>query len=192
MKKTFFCLVLGLASLISSAQAIDLGFKAGGTPYDRYMSPVRNVLSSVAGEEDSLRKVTQLMRIGRGFRYSFTRPYTAMPPSITEKTRTGDCKDKALWLISRMNDSSARFVIGKATSRSRISHAWVMWENEGRWWVLDCTNNSKPIPADRLGRNRYIPLYSYGKDGVFVHGTTTTLASASRNREPVASGSVRN
>lgn len=193
MKNILLALSLGFVAFTTSAQAIDLGFKAGRTPYDRYMSPVKNVLSSVAGEEDSLRDVTRLMKVGRRFRYSFNRPYTAMPPEVTEKTRSGDCKDKALWLISRMNDQSVRFVIGKATSTSKISHAWVMWQNNGRWWVLDCTNNSRPIPADRLSANQYIPLYSYAKDGVYVHNATrtaSTAAVASRRAPAVASWSV--
>lgn len=187
MKKLFFACLLACSSLVPSVQALDLGFKASRTPYDPYMSPVRHVLSSVAGEEDSLRDVTRLMRIGRSFRYSFNRPYTAMPPAITERTRSGDCKDKALWLLSRINDASARFVIGRASSRSKISHAWVMWENEGRWWILDCTNNSRPIPADRVGSSRYIPLYSYSKGGVYVHGSSQIAAvSSNRDRTPVA------
>lgn len=185
MKTIFLALSAALLAFTSSAQAVDLGFKAGRTPYDRYMTPVNNVLSEVTGAEDSLRDVTRLMKVGRRFRYSFNRPYTAMPPSVTERTRSGDCKDKALWLLSRMNDDSARFVIGKATSRSAISHAWVMWENNGRWWVLDCTNNSRPIPADSLSRNQYIPLYSYAKDGVYVH-TATRTASVASNTQPVA------
>ncbi len=190
MKRLLFALIAGSLTFASIAQAVDLGYKAGRTPYDRYMSPVKKVLSNVGGEEDSLRDVTRLMKVGHRFRYSFNRPYTAMPPAVTEKNRSGDCKDKALWLLSRINDDSARFVIGRASNRSTISHAWVMWKNDGRWWVLDCTNNSRPLPADKLGSDKYIPLYSYGTDGVYVHSATRTASNTSGSK-PVAAWNIR-
>jgi Transglutaminase-like superfamily len=181
-------IILALSALLllgNAASAVDLGFKAT-TPYDRFMSPVKSVLSRIQGEQDDMRKVQSLMRTGRGFRYSFNTPYTASLPQVTAARRAGDCKDKALWLINAMNDQSARFVIGKAKRSSRISHAWVMWKHEGRWWILDCTNRRDPIPADKVGRNNYIPLYSFAKSGSFCHTPDTMFASKRGRRSPVA------
>jgi hypothetical protein len=79
--------------------------------------------------------------------------------------------------------------IGKTEAGVRISHAWVLWRNEGRWWLLDCTLKNAPIPADSLPENRYIPLYSYSKGSTFRHSATQVgLAQvASKRKSPVAS-----
>src|SRR4051812_6144731 len=94
------------AQLGVSAASLDLGHTAGSTPYDRYMRPVRQVLSSIGGEDPTMARVKQLMREGRRFRYTFDDPYTAAYPAETAATRAGDCKDKALWLADRLNDDS--------------------------------------------------------------------------------------
>jgi hypothetical protein len=191
MKKLFALLILGIAGALPGAAApIDLGYTAGYTPYDSYMRPVRTVLRQLDGEGTSMDRVRSLMRKGRNFRYSYENPYIAMHPRVTEARRAGDCKDKALWLADNIGDENIRFVVGKARRDSRISHAWLMWENEGRWWVLDCTNTSQPIPVDRLSRNEYIPLYSWGKSGTYRHSSTrimTAHAVAGKRTAPVAS-----
>jgi hypothetical protein len=68
-----------------------------------------------------------------------------------------------------MHDASARFVIGKFKRGANVSHAWVMWQHEGRWWILDCTMNSEPIAAERAGQDEYVPLYSFGKTVSYRH-----------------------
>ena len=182
MKKlTLSILSILVAQVCLATTPVDLG-TAGNTPYDRYMSPVKLVLSHLNGQNATMDKVRQLMSQGRNFRYSFTDPYTAATPEQTASTRSGDCKAKALWLASQLNDPSVRFVIGRARSSSKVSHAWLMWKSEGRWWILDCTNTRDPIPADRINPAReYIPLYSFGKAGSYRHlATGESLASAGK------------
>ncbi len=181
MKKLTLSLIAILVSNVClAATSIDLGTAAGNTPYDRYMSPVKQVLAHLDGQSPSMNRVRQLMSEGRNFRYSFTDPYVAATPEMTAATRSGDCKAKSLWLASQLNDPSVRFVIGRARCTSKVSHAWLMWKSEGRWWILDCTNTSDPIPADRINPGReYIPLYSYAKTGSYRHlATGEALASA--------------
>lgn len=173
-----------------SAAPLDLGHTASSTPYDRYMRPVRQVLSSVGGETASMDRVKGLMREGRRFRYVFDDPYTAAYPSETAAARAGDCKDKALWLADQINDENVRFVVGKARSNARLSHAWVLWKNEGRWWILDCTRNSRPIAADRVARDEYVPYYSWSKGAVYRHAATRidfASTKGSGRQAPVAS-----
>lgn len=184
MKTLTFSLVAVVLTQVSSL-ALDLGVQSRSTPYDRYMNPVKQVLSKVHGEETDMRRARDLMRIGRSFRYSFTTPYTASLPQVTAARRAGDCKDKALWLINELNDDSVRFVIGKARANSTISHAWVLWKCNGRWWILDPTNRRDPIAADHVSNRSYIPEYSYSKNGVFHHGVgsgDTEYASAKGER----------
>lgn len=191
MKKLLLALLaLATAHIAFASAPLDLGAPAGGTPYDRYMTPVKHVLTQLRGEEGSMERVRQLMRVGRNFRYSFTDPYTAATPETTAATRAGDCKAKALWLADQLNDSSVRFVIGKARSTSRISHAWLMWQHESRWWILDCTNMREPIAADRVSSSEYIPFYSFSKEGTYRHRSTPALYAdsvAGSRSAPVAS-----
>ena len=177
MKKTVIQLfALLFVSVAFAAVPLDLGSAAGSTPYDRYMDPVKQVLSHLpTNEGPSMDRVRQLLREGRGFRYSFTDPYTAASPAVTAQTRSGDCKAKALWLLNGLGDSNALFVIGKTSRYSRTSHAWVYWRNENRWWILDCTNRTQPIAADSVSEERYIPYYSYGRSGEFRHRATQLL-----------------
>lgn len=179
MKKGFLVLLsLALAQIAAVAAPVDLGFPASSSPYDSYLSPVRNVLHQLDGKETSMERVRELMRVGRSFRYSFTNPYVASSPEKTAATRTGDCKDKALWLANQLNDSNVRFVIGKAKRSSKISHAWLMWQHESRWWILDCTNLREPVSVDGVSQNEYIPLYSFNRQGVFHHRSTAQFAAA--------------
>jgi hypothetical protein len=171
-------LLLAGASVLS-AKPVDLGTPSGGTPYDRYMAPVKSVLSSLSSQQSSdLDEVRKLMRTGRGFRYSFDTPYVPNMPEVTAKRRAGDCKDKALWLASQLGDANVRFVIGKSRASSKMSHAWLYWKDStGKWWILDCTYHQAPIAADKVSASSYIPTYSYGKGSSFRHGASGNLAA---------------
>lgn len=179
-------LFLFLTAFVAVAGPVDLGNKASYTPYDPYMAPVKQVMGSLDSKA-TLEQVQKLMREGRGFRYAHTDPYNPATPAQTAARKVGDCKDKALWLIDQMKDSSARFVIGKAKRNSKISHAWVMWQSEGRWWVLDCTLTSRPIAADKLSANDYIPHYSYAANGAYRHAATSIMTASTA---PVANEAV--
>jgi hypothetical protein len=175
MKPLLFAIALLATPVLSFAHTLDLGFPASDTPYDPYMTPVKQVLTHLTNEEASMQRVKQLMREGRAFRYSFTSPYVAATPDVTAATRSGDCKAKALWLADELNDQSIRFVIGKARRTSQMSHAWLLWQHANRWWILDCTNNWYPVPADRVSSSQYIPYYSFDKKGEYRHQATALM-----------------
>ncbi len=189
MKHLILSSALLLLAKLSAFAIVDLGSTTAHTPYDRYMSPVKQVFNGMHSEGTTLDRVNALMREGRGFRYAHTEPYYPAAPQETATRRVGDCKDKALWLIDQLQDPSARFVIGKMTRGARVSHAWVMWKNEGQWWILDCTMLSRAIPADRAGTNEYVPLYSFTKGGTFQHSDKagTVADVAGKKKSPVAS-----
>jgi hypothetical protein len=176
MKPLLFAIALLASPLLSFAHTnLDLGSPASDTPYDPYMSPVKQVLTHLTNDDASMDRVRQLMREGRAFRYSFTSPYVAATPDVTAATRAGDCKAKALWLADQLNDQSIRFVIGKARRTSQMSHAWLLWQHANRWYILDCTNNWYPIPADRVSSSQYIPYYSFAKNGEYRHRATEVM-----------------
>jgi hypothetical protein len=170
----------------SFASTPDLGQRAAGTPYDPFMQPVKQVLNEINGDGADFEKVRKLLRQGRRFRYHYNEPYLAARPETTARLQAGDCKAKSLWLCSRLQDASARYVIGKAHRRSRISHAWVMWQDGSNWWILDPTNTSVPIRADRVSADQYIPFYSYAKNGAYRHRSSDMLLAEAVANSPVA------
>ncbi len=187
-------IISGVATLVfqSSAVAyIDLGSSTKSTPYDRYMSPVKRVINSIDAAGTPMREVNSLMRTARGFRYSFDTAYVARTPQETARRRAGDCKDKSLWLADAMGDRNVRFVIGKLSSRSRINHAWLYWEHNGEWFVLDPTHHSRPIAVSSLASHQYVPFYSYAKNATFQHSTVMPMFAAVASKKQKVAKVVR-
>lgn len=186
---TLAAALLFLISKFVASAEVDLGTAARYTPYDRYMAPVKQTFDGIRGEGSTMQKVQALMRKGRNFRYSHSEPYYPAHPQQTAATRKGDCKDKALWLIDQLQDPTARFVIGKEKRNAALSHAWVMWQHEGQWWILDCTMASRPFPVDKAGIDKYVPLYSWSKGSSFRHSDKAGLMAniATKSKAPVAS-----
>ena len=156
--------------------ALDLGSPTSRTPYDAYLGPMRSVFSRLGGGQPDAAQVAQWVREGRAFRYNFKKdqPYMPQTPEETEASRSGDCKAKSLWLASKMNTRSVRYVIGKANQGSNMSHAWILWQAPDGWTILDATLLSRPLDADRVSRSDYLPIYSYSPSAKYAH----TLASA--------------
>ncbi len=187
--KTIFALITLLTVKATALAGVNFGAPSS-TPYDRYLGPVREVLGSLSKAKPTMERVQALMSQGRSFRYHMDNPYIPTAPAVTAKNREGDCKDKALWLCEQLNDSSVRFVIGKTSRSARMSHAWVMWENEGRFWILDCTLKSAPVAMDSLSKGSYIPQFSYAKNGSFRHSADQTGVAtvATEKNAPVGAG----
>jgi len=192
MKTLALTTALLLLAKLAAFAVVDLGTTTSNTPYDRYMTPVKQTFATINGGGVTMQKVQALMRQGRGFRYAHTEPYYPALPEKTAATRKGDCKDKALWLIDQLQDPTARFVIGKEKRGAKISHAWVMWQNEGRWWILDCTMTSRPMPADSVSMDKYVPLYSWTRGAAFQHNDKASMvADVAGKKAPVAAKTDR-
>lgn len=174
MKHLFIATLLCLTATSVFARPDMSTGRRGPTPYDPYRAPVDGVMRNLNGPSPSFQTVSALVRQGYNFRYVFDAPYLAQTPRQTEARNAGDCKAKSLWLASKMNDANVRYVIGKARSTSRISHAWLMWKYEGRWWILDPTNAAAPIAADAVGANDYIVHYSYDRTGSYCYDSART------------------
>ena len=171
--------VLGTPGL--SAASVDLGSPTSRTPYDPYLGPMWSVLKSIGGGHPDLATVEQWVAEGRAFRYVFkkTEPYTPQTPDVTESTKSGDCKAKALWLAHKIDSSRVRFVVGKAKAVSNMNHAWLIWEGPEGWLILDATMYSRPLVPDTLSPSQFIPSYSYGPSGKCAH----TVAAAARGKK---------
>jgi hypothetical protein len=170
---------IALAAVAALAGSIDLGSPTGHTPYDQYLAPMWEVLHKLGGANPDINLVDHLVAEGRGFRYCYNKeqPYVPQTPEVTESTHAGDCKAKALWLASKMDTRSVRFVIGKASAERAMNHAWLIWEGPQGWLILDATMFSRPLQPERLTPSDYIASYSYSPSGKYAHAVVSAAGS---------------
>jgi predicted transglutaminase-like cysteine proteinase len=174
MKKTLLTVAL-LAVAASSSFADALLFTVSSTPYDRQMARIRPVLtaSNRTSNGVSLNVVNQWMGNLRSIPYGFTAMWKT--PAEAQSGAPADCKAKAVALYDKMRANGAtnvQLVIGKRTSSSRATHAWLAWETQGASYVLDPTFNYTACAAGRVGRRNYQPLYAYAGTKKFRAAST--------------------
>jgi len=164
MKKTL--LTAALALIASSSFADALLFTVSTTPYDNQMTRIRPVLTAPAGRASSdgvsMNIVNKWMGDLRSIPYGFTTMWKT--PAEAQSGAPADCKAKAVALYEKMQANGAtnvRLVIGKRTSSSRQTHAWLAWETQNGSYVLDPTFNWTACTADQVGKRNYQPLYAY-------------------------------
>ena len=174
----FLFAALGFSCLSCFGQSVLLGVK--NTPYDRQMTRIRPFL--IANQERpegnvSLRLVNFWIGNLRSIPYGFTREWKT--PEETESGAPADCKAKAVDLYERMRSHGAtnlRLVIGRHTSTSRCTHAWVEWDTEEGSYVLDPTLAWRAFPVRALGRRSYIPLFAYEGEKKYRAGRADLVA----------------
>jgi hypothetical protein len=164
--KKIFLVLIGLICLSSiSCFAHSLYFTVSSTPYDKQMTRIRPVLFCKSGggrQNLSLALVNHWIEDIRAIPYGFTPEWKT--PAELESAVVADCKGKAVALYQRMQSHGAEhvhLVIGKRTSISRKTHAWLEWNTDGGTYVLDPTFNWAACRADQLGNDAYIPFYAY-------------------------------
>lgn len=134
------------------------------TPYDKQMTRIEPLLSGPASAADatSLALVNGWMADLRGIPYGFTKTWKT--PDETESGAPADCKAKAVDLYTKMRSAGAtnvRLVIGRRTSASRSTHAWLQWETGSGSYVLDPTFDSSATAAQKIHKDFYVPLYAF-------------------------------
>jgi predicted transglutaminase-like cysteine proteinase len=164
MKKTLLSgLLLALAASSSFADA--LLFTVDSTPYDKQMTRIRPVLTAsthTSSSQVSMASVNQWMADLRAIPYGFTTFWKT--PAEAQSGAPADCKAKAVALYDKMRESGAtnvRLVIGKRTTTSRVTHAWLAWDTDGGSYVLDPTFNYAACPSAKVGKRNYQPLYAF-------------------------------
>lgn len=166
-------ILVGLSSATTFADALMLTVNA--TPYDRQMTPIRDVLtiSSSSANHTSLALVNTWVSDLRDIPYAF---HTAwQTPSEVESRQPADCKGKAVALYKRMKSQGAtnlRLVIGKRAPTSARTHAWLEWQTESGSYVLDPTFNYSVTRTEKIRRGCYVPLYAYAGSKKFRASTT--------------------
>jgi hypothetical protein len=179
--KRFFLFLLaaiGFSCLSCFGQSVLLSVKS--TPYDKQMTRIRPILASSAKQtrpDVSLGLVNFWIGDLRSIPYGFTVQWKT--PAETESGEPADCKAKAVDLYQRMQAHGANNVflmIGRHTSMSRCTHAWVEWETESGNYVLDPTLNWKAFPLRKVDPNSYIPLYAFEGARKYRASRTTLMA----------------
>ena len=174
----FFLVALGFSCLSCLGQSIFLSVKS--TPYDRQMTRIHPFLDAEKGSPQapiSLRLVNHWIGDLRTIPYGYTREWKT--PAETESGAPADCKAKAVALYERMQSNGAsnlRLVIGKHTTHSRSTHAWLEWETDSGSYVLDPTLNWQAYRAGDLDRRSYIPFYAFEGPRKYRAAQTALLA----------------
>src|SRR4051812_30334068 len=165
MKKSLLLSCLLFAFAASSSFADALLFTVNSTPYDRQMARIRPVLTAAthtSGSQVSVSIVNQWMTDLRSIPYGFTTFWKT--PAEAQSGAPADCKAKAVALYEKMRENGAtnvRLVIGKRTSASRQTHAWLAWDTDNGSYVLDPTFNWAACTAAQVGKRNYQALYAY-------------------------------
>lgn len=176
MKKTLLLAGLFLSIAASSSFADALLFTVSATPYDHQMARIRPVLiasTHVSGSQVSLNTVNRWMADLRSIPYGFTALWKT--PAEAQSGAPADCKAKAVALYEKMRENGAtnvRLVIGKRTSTSRQTHAWLAWDTETGSYTLDPTFNWAACTSIQVGRGNYQPLYAYSGSKKFRAAST--------------------
>lgn len=164
--KKIFLFILSLICLSSvSCFSQSVYLNVDSTPYDRQMTRIRPVLftkSEASKHNLSMNVVNHWIEDLRAIPYGFSPQWKT--PSEVETGPAADCKGKAVALLSRMQANGAdnvRLVIGKRTSSSRKTHAWLEWKTDSGTYVLDPTILWSACRAEKVGHHSYMPLYAY-------------------------------
>jgi transglutaminase-like cysteine proteinase BTLCP len=88
------------------------------------------------------------------------------PPEQFEDNMKGDCEDFALWTWRQLihQNCPARFVVG-ASGRYGEGHAWVTFERDGKFYLLEPQAWPMGLQLPRLSAARYQPHFSVAWDG---------------------------
>jgi predicted transglutaminase-like cysteine proteinase len=176
MKRTLLLTAALLLIAASSSFADALLFTVNATPYDNQMARIRPVLtapSRTSSNGVSLNIVNQWMGDLRSIPYGFTAMWKT--PAEARSGAPADCKAKAVALYEKMQAHGAtnvRLVIGKRTSSSRQTHAWLAWDTQNGSYVLDPTFNWTACAAGQVGKRNYQPLYAYAGKKKFRAAST--------------------
>jgi hypothetical protein len=155
-------------------------FAVKSTPYDNQMSRIRPILQIARASKEtdlSLRVVNRWMENLRAIPYAFSQQWKT--PAEVEGGVAADCKGKAVALYEKMRRYGAanlRLIIGRRTSTSRSTHAWVEWSASQSTYILDPTINWTAFKADEVGKDNYLPFYAYSGTHKFCATTETLFA----------------
>ena len=155
--------IVALASITSCRSTRQVGDLYNGTPsrrtpYDGKYEKVRKYLKDIY---TSIRYVPEPEGVD----------YWQLPEE-TVALGSGDCEDMAILLYVRLKQEGVtplRLCIGKHSTSAALMHAWVLWSDGDRQYILDPSVSDTPLLTTRVPRDHYIPYYSYDGDRKWTH-----------------------
>lgn len=168
MKRSLLLLALLALALPGLAQAqSSISFEpVSNTPYDSQMTRVESFMrtnaSNPGDDIPTLDQVNGWMRQLKAIPYQYTNSWKT--PGEMKASGTGDCKAKAVSLYYLMRAYGARnvmLVVGRKSSNSQGTHAWLIWKSQGRVFLLDPTAQSQAIEITGSDLKNYVPHFAY-------------------------------
>lgn len=150
------------------------------TPFDNrlqaagFFKPLQTIASLQSNTD-----LNGLFMEARSFRYVNDAPGDRwQSPDETDRRRSGDCEDKALWLYARLKQAGyteVRLVIGRRYASDNGLHAWVAVKDGEDILILD------PVAQKRIWTLRnfspeesYVPIFSFNENNRYGHATIPT------------------
>ncbi len=185
-----FTLSFGVYPLHAREQTSDyFGSQTPRTPYDikyrkveTYLAPIRNMNGGFWNPSLFIqeRKVHRYLEIAKSFEFieegrlssGMQADYWQLPEE-TERLRSGDCEDLAIWLYCHLLDEgfqNIRFTLGFAGSENQAVHAWVTWYRKGETYILDPSRRGGIYRSSQPDSITYEPWYSYYFEKKWNHG----------------------
>jgi hypothetical protein len=149
-----------LVACVGARQSAEpyVGSPARRTPYDSRYERVRLYL------EEARTKIMYTPEEGG-------RDYWQLPEE-SEYLGAGDCEDMAIWLYVKMKRAGLRplrLCIGKHCDTAAQMHAWVLWQDGKRLYILDPSTSAEPMRLEQISPDSYVPYYSYDGDRKWRH-----------------------
>ncbi|MEO7932634.1 MAG: hypothetical protein ABIT76_05695 [Chthoniobacterales bacterium] len=157
-------LLLVLVTMALSGVAKAQFQQVAATPYDRQMTPVRLILEQrpQGQNEVSMNEVNSYMRDLRSIPYQYSTNWKT--PQQVQTEFKADCKAKAIALYSILKKrgvDNLRLVIGMRTKTSKLTHAWLEMNYQGKLYLLDPTFDNKVRALNDGPRSNYVQNYAY-------------------------------
>jgi predicted transglutaminase-like cysteine proteinase len=164
------------------------GALAFRTPYDSKYRKVETYLTTLRGDPAGLgspsfavqqSRIQRYLNLAQAFTFQVEdfldsgvqEDYWQLPLE-TERLRSGDCEDLAIWLYCQLLDEgfhTIRLTLGLAGNGNKTMHAWVTWFERGKIYVLDPSRREGIYFSSGDGCITYQPRYSYYFDRKWHH-----------------------
>ena len=160
-------LILCMALIGSTADFFSMGYVVQGTPFDAGIRSAGGFnLTPAPIPPYQQESIENLFFTARSFRYSYKGVTSKWQSSEeTEARHAGDCKDKAIWLFTRLIQNgyyNVRLVVGRYRSVDNQLHAWVICSDKhGNTCLLDPTKQKRIWYQIAVDSGFYHPLYAY-------------------------------
>lgn len=161
--------LVSIPAISYSADIYSMGGLVTGTPFDGKLASAgffnRGLWAVNAPTQSS---PESLFWTARSFRYV---PDSGgdqwQSPEQTDRIRSGDCEDKALWLYAQLkqNGYDALLVVGRHRETDRKFHVWVVYtDHSSGSYIFDPSAQKRPWKVNEFSADFYRPIYAFDTD----------------------------